>query len=229
MEKQDNWREFTKGTSDRGGRERDIEDYEGYLGFKKESLEGKIVLDLGSGEQELLSQDLKNSGINAKVFHINPDYSLEKKFREKVLENPEWQKRSIGAVGQELPFKNETFDEIFALYSVTVFADPVYDNPEAAKKWMREITRVLKPGGEIRIAPISAENEQEIFEGKYGTWLTSLKKEQFSIQIEMIKNKDLGIKIITSTKFDGKGNKFTEAKDVSNYHMYQARIIIKKP
>lgn len=224
-----NWREWVEETSDRQGRERDLENYEGYLGFKREDLKGKVVLDLGSGETELFSRDLKRAEIDADVIALNPDYSI-KRFRKTVEKIPDWQRKSVAAIGQELPFNDGVFDRIFGLYSVTVFSDPhpQFGNPEAAKRWLAEIMRVLKPGGEARLAPISAFNEKEIREGKYGDLIEKLKEQGLEVKIEMIKNKEIGLTQLVSSWIDDDGKEHEEVEDVSE-NSHQARLIIKKP
>lgn len=224
-----NWRGWARETSDRQGRERDLEDYEGYLGFNREALKGKTVLDLGSGETEIFSRELKQNGIEANVISFNPDYSI-KRFRKTMEKIPDWQKKSVAAIGQELPFRDKIFDRVFGLYSVTVFSDPhpQFGNPEAAKRWMSEIARVLKPGGEARLAPIAADNAEEVWEGKYKELLSELKEKGFYIKIEMIKNKELGLTKIVSSWVDENGVEREESRDVSE-NSFQARLIIKKP
>lgn len=224
-----NWREWSPETSDRQGRERDLEDYEGYLGFKRENLNGKTILDLGSGETELFLRELKNSGIDANVISLNPDYSIER-FRKTMEKIPNWQKKSVAAIGQELPFKDEIFDQIFALYSITIFSNPnpQFGNPEAARHWMSEIIRVLKPGGEARLAPISAFKEQEVWEGQYKELLNVLKERGFILKVEMIKNKEIGLTKVIHSWIDEEGKDHEEIEDRSE-DSHQARLIIKKP
>lgn len=177
--------EYSEGTTYRGGRERDLDDYEGWLGFKRENLQGKIVLDLGSGEKEIFSKELENENITAKVFSLNPDYKRDID-RSRVLELPGWQRKSVAGIGQLIPFKDNTFDYIFGLYSVTIFLH----NFEASRLTFKEIARVLKPGGQARLAPFNTdelEDYKEIFE--------ELKKDGLSISLEMISTEDLGLKM----------------------------------
>ena len=144
IELQKDPREWAHDTTDRQGRERDLEDYEGWLGFKKEDLEGKTVLDLGSGEREFFSEDLKSKNINANVYSLNPDYSSER--YRKTLNNLEsWQRKSVAGIAQETPFKDNTFDLVLGLYSVAAFSnpDPEWGNPGAARMWSQEILRIL--------------------------------------------------------------------------------------
>lgn len=208
------WREWRRGTSFRGGRERNLEDYEGYLGFKREALEGETILDLGSGETERFSRELNNAGINANVISLNPDY-ISERYRSEIKDRKNWQKKSVAGIGQELPFKDAMFDRVFALYSVTVFSHP-RENPEAAWHWMNEIMRVLKPGGEARLGGILADKVEEVFEGHYKNLLKTLQEMGYKVKVEKVKRIDVKL----PQPFN-KTNKEGELED--------ARIIINKP
>ncbi len=136
----------------RGGRS--LKDYEQDLGFKKEDLNTKEVLDLGSGESERLARELKSNGITANVVSLNPDYVVESYERyRKAYENfPGREKgKSVAAIGQNLPFKDESFDAIFALWSISEYLQ----KEDELEKAFREVYRVLKPGGTARISPFS--------------------------------------------------------------------------
>jgi ubiquinone/menaquinone biosynthesis C-methylase UbiE len=135
-----------------------LEDYEKILGISKESLEGKMILDLGSGEMEKLSKDIKKEGIEAEVISLNPDYSIDP-FLRKNTEKEDSQKMSLAAIGQNLPFKDSTFDLILAMESVSRYSSPS-KNLEDAKFWANEIVRVLKNNGEARLWPIIELNKK---------------------------------------------------------------------
>jgi ubiquinone/menaquinone biosynthesis C-methylase UbiE len=131
---------------------RDLADYKEFLGFDERHLAGKTVLDLGSGSQEKLTKDLKEAGVEANVVSLNPDYSL-KKYRRIINNQENWQKKSVAAVAQSLPFKDASFDVILGLESITMYEDAL-EKPESAKSWAMEVARVLKPGGEARLGEI---------------------------------------------------------------------------
>lgn len=138
---------------------RSIDDYESVLKFKREELEGKMVLDLGAGPNARFSRDLEESGVKATVISLSPEYANEeqrKLFKPSFLEKIKKTIKSEGdravlevaGVGEELPFADESFDEILALFSVSVWSEYNY------KLWIPEICRVLKINGEARIGPI---------------------------------------------------------------------------
>lgn len=140
----------TQAMREMGGR--DLEDYKKMLGFDERSLEGKTVLDLGSGSYEKLSRDLKKAGIKTNVVALNPDYVLDK-YRRIIRNQSHWEKQSIAGVGQALPFKDETFDVILGLESITFYEDALHEAGNA-RAWSREVARVLKEGGEARLGEI---------------------------------------------------------------------------
>jgi ubiquinone/menaquinone biosynthesis C-methylase UbiE len=150
-EQPDTWvKDTTQAMRKPGGR--DLADYKGFLGFSETELEGKTVLDLGSGSKEKLSRQLKEAGVVANVVSLNPDYTIPK-YRRIINSQEDWQKKSVAAVGQNLPFKDSSFDTVLSLEAITMYED-AFEKPDSAKKWATEIARVLKPGGEARLGEI---------------------------------------------------------------------------
>jgi len=131
---------------------RDLNDYKEFLGFDEKELTGKTVLDLGSGSQEKFARGLREAGIEAKVISLNPDYTIPK-YRRIINRQEDWQKKSVAAVAQFLPFGNDSFDYILGLESITMYEDAL-QKPLSAGAWSREIARVLRPGGEARLGEI---------------------------------------------------------------------------
>jgi ubiquinone/menaquinone biosynthesis C-methylase UbiE len=138
---------------------RGLEEYEKSLGFRRDEIIGKVVLDLGSGPTERLSREMKEHNLGATVISLNPDYK-DQDFRAPAVENSAWQKASVAALGQALPFADSSFDEVLALYSVSHYVDHMDDV-------LREIYRVLKPDGVARIAPIRTERLSQGFESQW--------------------------------------------------------------
>jgi len=114
--------------------------------FDRRELEGKTVLDLGAGPELRFANDVKAAGIEANVVSLSPDFSDEniartaRKFSEGSI---------VAGVGQALPFKDETFDEVFALH----VAEHLLTNG-IRKATICEIARVLRGGGTARIGTI---------------------------------------------------------------------------
>ena len=140
--------EFIKGTIEHrrqpsGGR--GIATYEKQLMFDRKDLEGKKILDLGAGPEVKFAKELGESGINAEVISLSPDFT-ETKYTEKAKESLPDSKLII-AVGQALPFKNESFDRIFAFHVDEHISRQVFFG------FISEMARVLKRGGEAKFGP----------------------------------------------------------------------------
>jgi len=194
---------YFEGTTFRAGRERDLETYEDHLGFKRKDLEGKRVLELGSGEREIFSKELKESVKDVDIVLLNPDY-LNKEYRENISKQSNIR---IAAIGQSLPFKDEAFDIILGLYSLTVFSAP-YQNKEGASAWAKEILRVLKSGGKAILGPAGGGKDNE-------DAVESTKKE-YEYIIKQLKEEKANVIIESYQPFSSK-------------FIYNSRIVIEKP
>lgn len=136
---------------------RNLKTYEAMLDLPAESLEGKVVLDLGSALGAKFAKDLQLAGINATVISVSPDF-IEEKYRKQVMPSvtdkakavirlKKMQKPSaVAALGEQLPFENESFDEVIALYSTSQYL-------LKHETWIQEACRVLKKDGELRAGP----------------------------------------------------------------------------
>jgi ubiquinone/menaquinone biosynthesis C-methylase UbiE len=108
------------------------------LGIGWEDIEGKTVLDVGTGGAHL-AQAAKLQASTARIFSLDLQRieswsSLSKEIKGNVLE----------ADAEALPFPDNSMDLILNVASM---------NPTA----IHDEVRVLKPGGEIRIAPIGGQ------------------------------------------------------------------------
>lgn len=106
------------------------------VGLSWDEIEGKNVLDVGSGESALAQAAAQRSS-EAKVSSIDIEVN------EKWLEFP-WGDRQtpIQADAEKLPFINSTFDYVIMHGSIGLSAIP-------------EAVRVLRPEGELRIYPMA--------------------------------------------------------------------------
>lgn len=127
-----------------------LETYERGLGFNRDSLEGKTVLDLGTGQTDRLARELKEADIKATVISVSPDF--KRKVNREILSyyHPDWKRRGVAAIAQQLPFKDDSFDVILGLYGVINYASI---HPWDVRVWVPEVARVLKLGGEARFGP----------------------------------------------------------------------------
>ena len=161
--------------------------YKRELGFHEEALQGKLILDLGSGPNEPIANSKRLKELGGNVVSLSPDYKLPE-YRDGAVRHPTWNNISVAGIGQELPFADNTFDRVWALTSVTFYGDP-QDVPDAEKYWGPEVCRVLKPGGEARLAPVLLTDE--ISSKLYKNLVESLRKLGVMARIEKIPNEDL--------------------------------------
>ncbi len=128
-----------------------LEQYENLLGFNRQDLEGKIILDLGTSPSNRLAKDIKEAGINATVVGLSPDLVnlIPNELQGEKLRD-EWNRIGVAAIAQAMPFRDSSIDEILGAYSVTWKATTYKEQVQA---WVSEISRVLKPGGEARLGP----------------------------------------------------------------------------
>jgi SAM-dependent methyltransferase len=128
----------------KGGRE--LGTYERILGFNRKELEKLTILDLGCGPELKFSEGLKESGIHAHVISLSPDFSSKEHTDKARAIDPE--ATLVAAIGQKLPFKDNTFDRVMGL--------SVHDhlpNSEAFLELVLEVIRILKDGGTAYFGP----------------------------------------------------------------------------
>ena len=128
--------------------ERSLDGYEKELGLDIKELSGKDVLNLGAGATLAFEKSLQEGGIDARVVSLSPDYS-NTDHRKRALEDKPEVSQIASGVGQQLPFKNESFDYVLALH-VTEHLK----TKEAYEAMLREIVRVLRVNGKGYIAPV---------------------------------------------------------------------------
>jgi len=131
--------------------DRPFEAYEKIFGLTKDGLEGKTILDLGSGAAELFKRGADERGIKANIVSVNPKLGPGDDRGERVRRVSS-KKNALAAIAEELPFKNESFDLVLSLAAVPLWL-PVHEDDYA--KAFREAARVLKSGGVIKLFPMS--------------------------------------------------------------------------
>ena len=162
---------YSPNSIEQGHADNDLKTYESMLGFDRKSLTGKQILDLGAGETDRLARDLKAAEIDANVIGLSPDFTTSSIMRPHRL-LPEWKRNAVQGIAQRLPFKNESFDIILGLYSVTYYSW----YPEQVKAWTSEIRRVLRDGGEARLGPVYRDDEAERAFGKDYQYIKGIAK-----------------------------------------------------
>jgi hypothetical protein len=107
----------------------------GNLGLDWKDLDNKDVLDVGALDVKL-ARAAKKIGSSANIFSVDMDYCDSWTSLPTDIKN-----KTVVALAEDLPFPDETFDLIVNNGSI---------NPLEIK----DEIRVLKSGGEIRVAPI---------------------------------------------------------------------------
>lgn len=140
-------------TSDRG-----LDKYLLDLNLTKEELVGKRILDLGSGTRRF-AKEVEDNGIVAEVFSVDPIFEdpsqkIEKGADELASQLAETNrlsvtKKTVAALGENLPFKNDSFDLILAEYSLPVHAT----SEKQIDEFFHDSIRSLRVGGELRFCP----------------------------------------------------------------------------
>ena len=131
---------------------RDLVNYVRDLGLPTlEEFEGKKILDLGSGVGLLFARDLKSSGVNADVVSFSPAFAHEgiRKNAQEILPEDKAGKLMVAGMGEELPFRDATFD-IVVCHSVVQWLD----STERYITLLSEVTRVLVQDGRAYIGPM---------------------------------------------------------------------------
>ncbi len=140
---------------------RNMEAYLEDLELKKEDLENKTILDIGAGTREF-AKDIERSGISARVFSLDPFYAAMEGEVKDIIKNrsaPNIEKRTTAGFGEELPFKDESFDLVISEFSLPFYTKSRKD----LNDFFSEINRVTKPGGEVRIFGLYTASESSLF------------------------------------------------------------------
>ena len=150
-----------------------LETYLNTLGITEQDLKG-LVLDLGSGNMERFSREASQIGkvvvsLNPKLVGSNVVSEAKEGegfengwFSDYIESNVPWQRRSVAAIAQRLPFGNETFDTI-----VSTAAVPGYLARDDYHAAVDEIVRILKPGGKAYFGPIYEKPDRDFSESEF--------------------------------------------------------------
>jgi len=138
--------------------------YKDLLGADVRGLQGKTVLDAGSGCGAFVD-DCNNKGVD--VIGMDPHYMNIPLRKEKGKEIPKSTKNKMAGVCETLPFKDKVFDLVLSCYAsfyylLNNYEDDVKVRRIAAKLMFEEAFRVLKVGGQARIGEECCETEEDI-------------------------------------------------------------------
>lgn len=130
--------------------DRGLNEYCSIFGINPQDLSGKHILDVGSGTRERFSKEASQHG--ATVVSMSPE--LRKWFKRRItkgllLTDKRWQKSSVAGRAEEMPFRNNLFDYIFASWSIPYYSP----DEEDAQNSIDAMMKALKPGGILGIFP----------------------------------------------------------------------------
>lgn len=142
---------------------RGLDLYEKFLGFNRSELQGKKILDVGSGYYQQLAYDTRRFGLNAEVTSVDPRFGLPlgrdladlgNNVTQRVIGRLYPESRTVAASAEKLPFADNTFDSTYALFSTSRYRP----NIREIFSDVSEMVRVTKRGGQVRIYPIWEEH-----------------------------------------------------------------------
>ena len=138
-------------------KDRDLAEYEKCLHFTDQDIEGKRVLDLGSGPNVTFAKEVSVKLPGTKVVSLDFDFNRARR-SEFGLENTRGDREESThdlqreeGLFTKLPFRSGSFDVV-----VSFGAMPLYlDTPDRIREGFQEVVRVLKSGGKAFIGPIT--------------------------------------------------------------------------
>ena len=135
------WRKYNREVNWTAAR-RHLNQYEELLNINRNDLVGKKILDIGSG-RGFFAAEAQEYG--ADVIPAEPYAPLPiESIADADAPVPENQ---VAAWGEQLPFQENTFDLITSVFSAFYYSPHI-------DRVLTESIRVLKQGGELRIAPL---------------------------------------------------------------------------
>jgi len=139
--------------------DRSFDDYQVNLGFEPDEFAGKKVLDLGSGEMQKFAREAGK--LDIEVISLSPK-SARQLYRDQAV----WANLEslfepsvplIAGIAQELPFKDQAFDVVVSNWAVPWY---IPRDQKAYNLAFQEMSRVLKPGGQAFLYPVSEDRKK---------------------------------------------------------------------
>lgn len=174
------------------------------LDLTPEDLTGK-VLDVGSGSGEF-ARYAKKEGISADIYDIDPSEQTRRP-------------NAVRGRARRMPFPDGTFDMVISHAAIpgVFISDDKEGVKSAIRDGLREIVRVCKPGGEIRLGRVlkgDVYENQRLFAESLKEILDELKKE--GVRVEEVRRGE------DTYEYDDEGN---PARTLARSFL----IVMKKP
>jgi ubiquinone/menaquinone biosynthesis C-methylase UbiE len=151
----------------------------------------KVILDVGAGKAHF-AKWAKDHGVNSQIYSLEP-----------LQEMAEKEKGLIGSA-EEIPMPDKSFDLIVSISAIPNIYLGEKDVKEKVQKSFSEMLRVLKDGGEIRLAHVLMGNKYE----SQMVLTNSIKEVLQEIQEKHnIEVKKVHISSNDTYEYDKKGNK----------------------
>jgi len=128
--------------------------------------EGEMVLEIGFGTGFTLCELAKSVGETGKVYGIDVTPQMVEITRKRLEKEALIDRAEIYEEdARNMPFDDNLFDAFYTASTLELF-----DAPEIAKV-LKEIKRVLKPGGRLGVVSISKEGQENSFFLRFYEWL----------------------------------------------------------
>lgn len=128
--------------------------------------EGEIVLEIGFGTGFTLCELAKSVGETGKAYGIDITPQMAEITRKRLEKKALIDRAEIYEEDtRNMPFDDSLFDAVYTASTLELF-----DTPEIAKV-LKEIKRVLKPGGRLCVVSISKEGHENSFFLRFYEWL----------------------------------------------------------
>jgi ubiquinone/menaquinone biosynthesis C-methylase UbiE len=115
----------------------------------------RAIFDLGCGNGNHLGLYLKHVGRQGRVAGLDREAKLIEQARRTYAKAENLDLR-VGSMDERLPFPDASFDLCFSNFAIYNAADPAFT--------LRELKRVLQPGGEVVLVGPTMNNARELYE-----------------------------------------------------------------
>jgi ubiquinone/menaquinone biosynthesis C-methylase UbiE len=163
---------------------------------------GEIILDLGSGLFQDLARSANRNGLKSEIISVDPTLSAQsnnihfartEKYVNKLDNHP----KTVSAYSELLPFRENTFDKIIALFSIPFYSQSTKHFIQS----LQEMIRSVKIGGEIKISPYPVIGNPKVDYEKVNEFLNEQVSDgRINFQKEIVEKKIGGVSRVLTIK-----------------------------